>query len=383
MASYHFSAQIIGRSDGRSAIAAAAYRAGERIKDQKNNVIHDYTRRKGVVYAAILAPSGSAAFLQRRCDLWNAVERMENRKDAQLAREIVLALPHELSAGQRREMLLRFVRAAFVSRGMIADVAIHAPVLEKGDHPHNHHAHVLLPLRQATANGLRKVKTREWNSDNLLREWRALWARYQNEALERANIRERVDHRSLAVQRAEAVRCGDARKAALLDREPEIHLGKRARPRTIEREGAKVAKPPHPRITHNAAILRQNARRAQAQLDMWRRAMLAQANKPKPLSARPPVRRVKQDQPTRQAVLVPNLAPDIAYLFRRMAYGMSLPELVLRARSARLVDFELRYFRSAARAFAIDGRHRLRNLRPPSVPQTLPSPFTPVHDLPG
>jgi hypothetical protein len=92
---------------------------------------------------------------------------METRRDAQLAREINLALPHDLDAAQRRELLLNFVREAFVRRGMVADVAIHAPVFGKGERPHNHHGHILLALRQATASGLRSIKTQGWNSDRL------------------------------------------------------------------------------------------------------------------------------------------------------------------------------------------------------------------------
>jgi hypothetical protein len=117
VASYHFSVQVIQRSQGRSALAAAAYRSGERIKDHQNGLSHDYSRRRGVEYSEILLPAGAARFLGDRETLWNLVERMEGRKDAQLAREINLALPHELDADQRRKLLLNFVREAFVSRG--------------------------------------------------------------------------------------------------------------------------------------------------------------------------------------------------------------------------------------------------------------------------
>ncbi|MGT2501239.1 MobA/MobL family protein [Bradyrhizobium guangxiense] len=95
MASYHFSAKIIQRSKGESSVAAAAYRAGQRLRDDRADRIHDYSRRRGVVFADILLPHGAASSLKDRQQLWTLVERMEGRKDAQLAREITLALPHE------------------------------------------------------------------------------------------------------------------------------------------------------------------------------------------------------------------------------------------------------------------------------------------------
>ena len=134
MASFHFSAQVIGRGKGRSAVAAAAYRAGVRLRDDAAGIAHDYRRRRGVVHSEIIVPDGAAAW----------------RKDAQLAREINVALPHELSVEERRSLLQGFVREQFVARGMVADLAIHEPV--DGD-ARNHHAHILLTLRQATPDG--------------------------------------------------------------------------------------------------------------------------------------------------------------------------------------------------------------------------------------
>lgn len=225
MASFHFSAQVIGRSKGRSAIAAAAYRAGARLKDEATGEEHDYRRRRGVVHTEIMVPDGAAAWLADREKLWNHVHQIERRKDAQLAREINLALPHELSDEERRTLLQAFVREKFVARGMVADLAIHAPV--DGDQ-RNHHAHILLTLRQATRDGLRRTKTREWNSDALLNEWREGWATHQNRFLERGGHVDRVDHRSLARQRQDAQDRGDRTAAAALDRQPEVHIGPRA-----------------------------------------------------------------------------------------------------------------------------------------------------------
>ncbi|MET4232629.1 ATP-dependent exoDNAse (exonuclease V) alpha subunit [Bradyrhizobium sp. LA6.10] len=229
MASYHLSAQPVKRSEGRSVVAMAAYRAGALLKDERRGVDADYRRRRGVVHAEILAPDDAAEWLLDRESLWNAVERMEKRRDAQLAREINMALPHELSDEERLELVRSFVRSEFVALGMVADFAIHAPVPEKGDEPRNHHVHVLLTMRQAGGGGLRRVKTREWNSDAMLIAWRKAWAEHQNRMLGRAGHKARVDHRTLAVRRAEASRSGDRKLAAELQREPEVHVGPKVR----------------------------------------------------------------------------------------------------------------------------------------------------------
>jgi ATP-dependent exoDNAse (exonuclease V) alpha subunit len=181
------------------------------------------------VHAEILAPEGSAPWLLDRESLWNGVERMEVRRDAQLAREINMALPHELSDAQRLALVREFVGKQFVALGMVADFAIHAPVVEKGDDPRNYHVHVLLTLRQAGGGGFRRVKTREWNSDKMLAVWRAAWAESQNQSLRRSGAAARVDHRSLRVQRSEATARGERRRSMLLDRIPEIHVGPKAK----------------------------------------------------------------------------------------------------------------------------------------------------------
>jgi hypothetical protein len=229
LASYHFSAQIIGRASGRSSVAAAAYRAGARLRDERSGQEHDYSNRRGVAHSEILLPEGAAPWLADRVKLWNHVERIEKRRDAQLAREINIALPHEIGAEERLSLVRGFVREQFVSRGMVADIAWHEPVPAKGDDPRNFHAHIMLTLRQAQADGLRAVKTREWNSDTLMEEWRAAWAMHQNRFLLRGGHRDQVDHRSLRVQRQEAERRGDRQAAETLAREPEIHIGPKAR----------------------------------------------------------------------------------------------------------------------------------------------------------
>lgn len=239
MAIYHFSAQILSRKprqnpDGSwrpasKAVAAAAYRSGERLEDHHHKESHDYERRRGVAYTEVMIPPGSAPWLESRELLWNRVEAMEERRDAQLCREFNMALPFELEHEDRVELVRNFVAIQFVSRGMVADIALHDPIREEGQNEKNFHAHVMLTLRRATPSGLDPVKTREWNSKALLKLWRVEWEIACNRALARANKRERVDHRTLAAQREEAIREGDRERAAELRRRPEIHVGPRAR----------------------------------------------------------------------------------------------------------------------------------------------------------
>ncbi len=208
MATYRLSVKVIARSAGRSATGAAAYRAATRITDRRSGLVHDYRRRGGVVHAEILAPSQSPQWVLDRAELWNRVEESERRKDAQLCREVLLSLPHELSDDRRKELVREFVREAFVAHGMIADVAIHR-AHERSDQ-RNHHAHVLLTLRNIEASGFGS-KARAWNEKALLLEWRQSWERSVNRELERARVPERVSARSLAAQG--------------IDREPEPRQG--------------------------------------------------------------------------------------------------------------------------------------------------------------
>ena len=235
MAMYRLSASVLSRSQGRSAVAAAAYRAGEKLANERDGMEHDYSKRVGVVSAEVMLPAGAPTYLSDRETLWNTVEAVEKRKDAQVAREVQLALPHELGAREREQLVRGFVQAQFVDQGMIADVAIHAPGV-KGD-TRNHHAHVLLTTRAVSDEGF-EGKNRSWNAKDLLGEWREDWATQVNHALERADVGVRVDHRSLEKQREgalnasrEALDAGDVEGASehtvaaeALDREPRVHL---------------------------------------------------------------------------------------------------------------------------------------------------------------
>lgn len=221
MAQYRLSVQMIGRSSGRSATAAAAYRAAARIEDRETGLVHDYTAKRGVLHSEILAPANTPDWMRDRTELWNAVHKAETRKNSQLAREIQLSLPHECSPEQQVNLVRRFVEEQCVARGMIADIALHAPSSDPGADERNVHAHVLLTTREFVGDGWAKRKNRDWHQTEMIEEWREAWALHQNRELERIGSSDRVDHRSLADQ-------------GIL-REPQKHLGPIAT--EIERDG--------------------------------------------------------------------------------------------------------------------------------------------------
>lgn len=236
MAIYHLSAKVISRAGGRSSVAAAAYRTAGRLHDDRQGLEHDYSRKEGVDHCEIMVPENAPDWMRDRNQLWNAVEIVEKRRDAQLAREIEVSLPRELDRDQRLELLRGFIQREFVDRGMIADVAVHEGKARDGlGQPH---AHVMLTMREMTGEGFGK-KDRSWNAPDLLLGWREAWARDANIALERAGRSERIDHRSLDAQRSEAeqqverARAGGQEELAFerekkvveLSREPEPKIG--------------------------------------------------------------------------------------------------------------------------------------------------------------
>jgi MobA/MobL family len=204
MAIYHFSVQIIGRSSGKSAVAAAAYRAGDVLLDKRTGITHNYTRKQGVYETRILLPENAPLWMQDRSQLWNEVERCERQCNSQLAREINVAIPKELNHEQKRTLVYEYVESEFVSRGMIADVALHDLNSE------NPHGHLLLTQRSVTAHGFGN-KNRAWNQKSVLQSHRSSWADHANRALESAGYADRIDHRSLKDQG--------------IDHLPQIHLG--------------------------------------------------------------------------------------------------------------------------------------------------------------
>lgn len=196
MAIYHFSAQVISRSQGRSSVSAAAYRAGEKIADERTGDIHNFSKKNDVIASEILLPKNAPEWMLDRDKLWNAVELKENRKDAQLAREINIALPRELSDQTNWEMAKAFVQKEFVDRGMVADLNFHRGHIEKEEQPH---IHVMLTTREVNENGFGQ-KDRSWNDRALLRNWREAWAIHCNAELAKNGFDIRIDHRTLADQ---------------------------------------------------------------------------------------------------------------------------------------------------------------------------------------
>ena len=205
MAIFHFSAKVIGRASGRSSVGAAAYRAGERLHDERLDRDHNFTNKSGVVHSEILLPENAPEEFADREKLWNAVEAAEVRKDAQLAREVEFAIPRELNQQQGIALARDFVAAEFVDRGMIADLNVHWDPSTSlrgavgADGLAKPHAHVMLTMREVDGDGF-GAKVRDWNKTELVEQWREHWAEHVNERLAELDIDARVDHRSLHEQ---------------------------------------------------------------------------------------------------------------------------------------------------------------------------------------
>lgn len=245
IAIYHLSIQIIGRGSGKTAVAAAAYRAGEKITNDYDGVTHDYTRKGGVVHTEILLPEYASAEYTDRAMLWNAVEKIEKAKNSQLAREIEIALPLELSQEQNIELVRAYCQQHFISAGMCADICFH----EKEDG--NPHVHIMLTMRPFEQDGSwaakskkeyildenserimlksgeyksRKVDVTNWNDRGNAKIWRQGWADLCNQYLEKNSHTERIDHRSYEQQGIEQI--------------PMVHLGAAAS--AMEKRGIKT-----------------------------------------------------------------------------------------------------------------------------------------------
>ena len=232
MAIYHLSIKIISRGKGKSAVAAASYRSGEKIKNEYDGIVHDFTRKGGIAHTEILLPQNAPQEFSDRGTLWNSVEKIEKSKNSQLAREIEIALPKELDREKQINLVRDYVKENFVKVGMCADIALH----DKGDG--NPHAHILLTMRPLNEdktwgakskkeyildengekvklkNGnykTRKINTVDWNEQDKAEHWRKAWADIINKCLEENSIQDKVDHRSYQRQGIEQI--------------PTIHLG--------------------------------------------------------------------------------------------------------------------------------------------------------------
>ena len=221
---YHCSIKIISRGKGRSAVAAAAYRSGEKLVNGYDGVVHDFSKKGGVIYSEILLPDNAPREFIDRSVLWNAVEAAERSKNAQLSREVEIALPNEFSASECIELAEKFAQKTFVNKGMCADVCIHDPDREQK----NIHAHIMLTMCPFNEDGTwgdkqkkeyildkdgskiydkhkhtykcRTVQTTDWNNREKAEEWRAEWENFVNFALAENGISEKADHRSFERQ---------------------------------------------------------------------------------------------------------------------------------------------------------------------------------------
>jgi ATP-dependent exoDNAse (exonuclease V) alpha subunit len=209
LATYHCAVKVIKRSEGRSATAAAAYRHASRIEDERQGVVHDYTRKQHVDEGFILAPENAPEWTRDRAALWNKAEQAEKRGDAQVARELVVALPREIPKAEQAEIVRQFAAENFTSRGMVADVAIHRPSASDGQE--QPHAHIMLTMRPLDGQEFSTKKDRSWNDKELVETWRKSWAQHVNRAYSRHQMAERVDHRSYERQGVEKA--------------PQIHMG--------------------------------------------------------------------------------------------------------------------------------------------------------------
>lgn len=220
MALFSMRVQAIQRSAGKSVVAAAAYRAGERLHDARQGMVHDYSRKGGVVHKELLVPDRAPGWAKRldRESLWNMVDARERRKDSQTARELRIMIPRELDPQARIQVVRDFVQRSFVSKGMIADVCWHDKIASDGQS--QPHAHVMLTMRPLENSGFgNKVRhdmvpdpsgrthpdgrpvlvesnPESWNSAAYYETCRAEWEKTANEALERAGSEERIDRRS-------------------------------------------------------------------------------------------------------------------------------------------------------------------------------------------
>ena len=230
MAIYHCSLRVFSRSDGHSAVAAAAYRAGAVIHDERAGRTHHYQHRKGVVSSFIVAPANAPENTYNRALLWNAAEDAEIRKNSRVAREVILALPHELPA-PTREALTRDMALWLVERYRVAvDGALHSPVPGDEHDPRNHHAHLLFTTREVTKDGLgpkTRVLDDKEKGPHEIEMIRKVWETLANDALRTAGFDDvQIDRRTLEDQG--------------IDRIPQIHIGPEGKAADKKQDGDKT-----------------------------------------------------------------------------------------------------------------------------------------------
>lgn len=207
MAIYHFDVSITQRSKGQSAVAKAAYNSRSKLIDERTDTLYNYSRKKDLEFSEILLPTNAPKWAADRQNLWSQAELAENRKNSQPAKQIIVALPQELTSTQNQQLVRDFVSEELVALGMAADVNIH----QSHTATPNPHAHILLTARGFEGEEFAQKKNRDWFNRDHLKKLRAKWADHVNENLTIHGFEERVDHRSW--------------KDKGIDRIPQIHLG--------------------------------------------------------------------------------------------------------------------------------------------------------------
>ena len=266
MALYHFHVGQIKRSSGRSAVEAAAYRAGEKLYSEYYGLISDYTHKGGVVHTEIMLPPHAPREYADRQTLWNAVEDAERNKNAQLAYSFDIALQNEFTMEENMQLARKFLLGNFVSRGMIADFAVHQP--DKGGGISNPHFHVMCPIRPLNPDGtwgakqrrvyredgkFDAVPTTDWGRPETLEAWREAWAALCNAKFEEKGLTCRIDHRSYERQGVEQV--------------PTVHEGVAVR--QMEAKGIVTDKGEHNRWIKSASAMLRTLRDSIKSLAAW------------------------------------------------------------------------------------------------------------------
>ena len=290
MADFHFSVTQIKRSAGQSAIAAAAYRAGEKLFSEIYGEYSDYTRKRGIIETGILLPSFAPKEYENREKLWNAVEQAERHPKAQLAYSFDFSLQNEFSMKENLEIAREFIQRQFVDRGMIADYAVHLP--DKGDAVPNPHVHVICPIRPLNPDGtwgakqkrvyrlddagnrmpdaagrpqFDAVPTTDWGSAETLERWREAWAEINNEHFAAHGLDAHLDHRSYEKQGVDLI--------------PTVHEGPKVR--EMESQGIRTEKGDRNRWIRQINAMIRRLKTQLRELSDWI-ANLKQAAKPEP-----------------------------------------------------------------------------------------------------
>ena len=277
MALYHFHVGQVKRSAGQSVIESAAYRAGERLYSERYGEHSDYTRKGGVVYTEILLPPHAPHEYADRQTLWNAVEAAERGKNAQLAYSFDIALQNEFTLDENIALARQFLLDNFVSRGMIADFAVHHP--DKAGGIENPHFHVLCPIRPLDPDGtwgakqrrvyrengkFDAVPTTDWGKPETLEEWRKAWAELCNTKFKDKWLECRIDHRSYERQG--------------IDQAPTVHEGVAVR--QMEAKGIATDKGERNRWIRSANAMLRTLREKIKALTIWLTELRAESQQP-------------------------------------------------------------------------------------------------------